>query len=134
MRLFAWRLRAETRVLDGRVAALLATPRLIFTAQLLSNPDPGRPVARPYGNGYVGVVVVMGRHRRGSGGGQFAAQVGERLHDEVAELEESPDLMLKLLQSHQGLGLLADEVVERPGRLAQLQAVHAGAHWLTALK
>lgn len=133
MRLLARSLRAEAGVLDGRVAALLATPRLVLAAQLLPDPYPWRPIAGPYGDGYVGVVVVR-RHRRGSGGGQLAAQVGKRLHDEVAELEEGTDLMLELLQGHQGLGLLADEVVEGAGWLAQLQAVHAGAHGLTALE
>lgn len=134
MCLFTRRLRTKARILDSRIAALLANPRLIFATQLLPYPYPRGPVARPYGNGYVGAMVVMRRHRRGSGGSQLAAQVGERLHDEIAELEESSDLMLELLQRHQGLGLLADEVVERPGRLAKLQAVHAGAHWLTALE
>lgn len=67
-----------------------------------------------------------GRHHgrtRGRRRGHLVPEVWERLDDEVPELEQGTDLILQFLQGHQGLGLFADEVVERTG--AQGHAVHA---------
>ncbi|KAH0822469.1 hypothetical protein GEV33_000322 [Tenebrio molitor] len=76
----------------------------------------------------------MGGHGGGRRGGQFRSEIRESLDDQIAELEQGAHLMLQFLQGHQRLGLLADEIVKRPGRLAELKAVHTRAHRLAALQ
>lgn len=76
-----------------------------------------------------GCLAVAGRRGAalgrggGRGDGHLVPEVWERLDDEVPELEEGADLILQLLEGDQRLGLLAYQVVKRPG--AQGHAVHA---------
>lgn len=62
---------------------------------------------------------------RGRRRGHLVAEIGERLDDEVPELEEGADLILQLLQGEQRFRLLAYQVVKRAW--TQGHAIHATA-------